>query len=142
MKYMILIYGSQQDYDGMAGKRQRRAGLDAGGLRRDGRRSWTRFNAELEESGELVETRASRRRCTPAGFSCRTASRRHRRPYAETAGGARRLLDRRVRRASTGPTEIAARLADCPAPEHVAATAVRRRPADHRVGRRPRRHVT
>ena len=57
MKYMILIYGAQQDYDAMAGK------PDAD------HPSWTAaqfaamgefmeaFNKELAESGELVETR-------------------------------------------------------------------------------------
>ena len=56
MKYMILAYGSQQDYDAMAGK-------DVGGP------AWTAeeraavgeftaaFDQELSESGELVETR-------------------------------------------------------------------------------------
>jgi hypothetical protein len=57
MKYMILIYGSQQDYDAMAGKPDPE------------HRGWTAeqfaamgefmeaFNKELAESGELVETR-------------------------------------------------------------------------------------
>src|SRR5439155_15657419 len=57
MKYMILTYASQQDYDGMAGKDS-------------GKKAWTpevfaamgafmeKFNNELAESGELVETRA------------------------------------------------------------------------------------
>ena len=57
MKYMILTYGSQQDYDGLAGRSAPGAAV------------WTReqfaalgafmqaFNAELEETGELVETR-------------------------------------------------------------------------------------
>ena len=57
MKYMILSYASQQDYDGMAG---RASDLPA----------WSpddfaamaafmeAFNTELAEAGELVETRA------------------------------------------------------------------------------------
>ena len=57
MKYMILVYGSQQDYDSMAG--QAVAGKPA----------WSpadfaamgafmeQFNKELAESGELVDTR-------------------------------------------------------------------------------------
>ena len=57
MKYMILIYGSQQDYDAMAGKPE------------PGRPGWTpeqfaamgafmeSFVRELSDSGELVETR-------------------------------------------------------------------------------------
>jgi hypothetical protein len=57
VKYMILIYGSQQDYDALAGKPA------------PGQPNWSaedfaamgsfmeRFNRELAESGELVETR-------------------------------------------------------------------------------------
>ena len=57
MKYMILIYGAQRDYDAMAGKPD------------PGQPGWTAeqfaamgefmeaFNQELAESGELVETR-------------------------------------------------------------------------------------
>ena len=57
MKYMILIYGAQRDYDAMAGKPD------------PGEPGWTAeqfaamgefmeaFNQELAESGELVETR-------------------------------------------------------------------------------------
>ena len=57
MKYMILVYGSQQDYDSMAGKPA------------DGRPTWSAedfaamgsfmesFARDLAESGELVETR-------------------------------------------------------------------------------------
>ncbi len=123
MKYMILTYASQRDYDEMAGK--------AG----DGR-PWTSrdfaalgtfmetFNRELAESGELVETR---------GLSAPIHTRRIQLrndvplvtdgPYAE----AQEVLagywvvdcasfDR--------ATEIAARLALCPAPEHVRVRAI------------------
>ena len=57
MKYMILVYGSQQDYDSMAGKAA------------DGRPAWSAadfaalgafmesFTKDLAGSGELVETR-------------------------------------------------------------------------------------
>ena len=57
MKYMILVYGSQQDYDSMAGKPA------------DNRPAWSAedfaamgafmesFTKDLAESGELVETR-------------------------------------------------------------------------------------
>jgi hypothetical protein len=57
MKYMILVYGSQQDYDSMAGKAA------------DGKPAWSAadfaalggfmesFAKDLAESGELVETR-------------------------------------------------------------------------------------
>jgi len=57
MKYMILVYGSQQDYDSMAGKAEA------------GRPAWSAeqfaalgafmesFSKDLTESGELVDTR-------------------------------------------------------------------------------------
>ena len=57
MKYMILTYASQQDYDGMAGKPAA------------GKPAWSaedfaamgafmeQFNKDLAESGELIETR-------------------------------------------------------------------------------------
>jgi hypothetical protein len=57
MKYMILVYASQQDYDGMAGQAA------------PGQPRWTpddfakmgqfmeSFNKELADSGELVDTR-------------------------------------------------------------------------------------
>jgi hypothetical protein len=57
VKYMILVYGSQQDYDSMAGKPA------------DSRSAWSAedfaalgtfmesFTKDLAESGELVETR-------------------------------------------------------------------------------------
>jgi hypothetical protein len=57
MKYMIMIYGAQRDYDAMAGKPD------------PGQPTWTAeqfaamgefmeaFNKELADSGELVETR-------------------------------------------------------------------------------------
>ena len=57
MKYMILVYGSQQDYDSIAGKAA------------DGTPAWSAedfaalgafmesFTKDLAESGELVETR-------------------------------------------------------------------------------------
>ena len=57
MKYMILVYGSQQDYDSMAGKAA------------DGTPAWSAedfaalgafmesFTKDLSDSGELVETR-------------------------------------------------------------------------------------
>ena len=57
MKYMILVYGSQQDYDAMAGQAM------------EGRPAWSAeqfaalgafmesFTGDLAESGELVDTR-------------------------------------------------------------------------------------
>lgn len=122
MKYMILSYASQVDYDGMAGK-------DTGAP------AWTeadfiamgafmeKFNADLAESGELVETRGlaapvlTRRIGSKDGEAVVTDG-----PYAETQEVLAGYwivecdsFDRAV--------EIASRLADTPAPEHVRATA-------------------
>jgi hypothetical protein len=74
MKYMILTYASQWDYDEMAGKPGDRPAWSAedfaamGGFMES-------FNAELAESGELVETLAWPPRLTPGGSSCKTGSR-------------------------------------------------------------------
>jgi hypothetical protein len=122
MKYMILSYASQQDYDGMAGQA---SDLPA----------WSphdfaamtafmeAFNAELAESGELVETRAlaapvhTRRLGAHNGVPFVTDG-----PYAETEEVLAGYwivecdsFDRAI--------EIAGRLAACPAPEHVVANA-------------------
>ena len=119
MKYMILTYASQQDYDGMAGKDT-------------GKPAWTgedfaamgafmeKFNNELAESGELVETRGLAapvltRRLGPASVVTDG-------PYAETQevlAGYWIVECESFDRA----TEIAARLADTPAPEFIRATA-------------------
>jgi len=117
-----LTYGSQQDYDGMAGV----PGAPS---------SWTpddfaamaqfmeSFNAEIEASGELVETRAldapvhTRRLGNRDGSAFVTDG-----PYAETqevlAGYWIVECDSFDR-----ATELAARLAACPAPPAVAAAA-------------------
>ncbi|WP_239117238.1 YciI family protein [Planotetraspora phitsanulokensis] len=119
---MILSYASQQDYDNMAG-------MDAGTP------AWSpsdfaamgafmeAFNKELEESGELVETRGleapvhTRRIGSKNGVPVVTDG-----PYAETqevlAGYWIVECDSFDR-----ATEIAARLGECPGPEHVAARA-------------------
>ena len=57
MKYMILAYASQRDYDAMAGKPRRRAGLDREDFAAMGE-FMEQFAKDLAESGELVETRA------------------------------------------------------------------------------------
>jgi hypothetical protein len=122
MKYMILTYASQQDYDGMVGQAT-------------GGREWSpedfaamaafmeAFNTELADSGELVETRAlaapvhTRRLGAQNGVSFVTDG-----PYAETqevlAGYWIVECDSFDR-----ATEIAGRLASCPAPEQVRANA-------------------
>jgi hypothetical protein len=122
MKYMILTYASQQDYDGMAGKET-------------GKPAWTaedfgamgafmeKFNADLAESGELVETRGlaapvlTRRLGSKDGASVVTDG-----PYAETQevlAGYWIVECESFDRA----TEIASRLADTPAPDFIRATA-------------------
>ena len=119
MKYMILTYASQQDYDAMAGKPD------------DGRPTWsaqdfaaigefmTAFNQDLEQSGELVETRAlaapvhTRRLSGPSAVVTDG-------PYPETEevlAGYWVVECASFDRA----TEIAARLGQAPVPEGVAA---------------------
>ncbi len=123
MKYMILMYASEQDYDALAGKAV------------PGRSAWSpqdaaamgafmeSFGKDLAESGELVETFGlgapvhTRRLRTENGVPVVTDG-----PYAETqevlagfwivdcAG-----FDR--------ATEIAARLGECPGPTGAAANA-------------------
>jgi hypothetical protein len=123
VKYMILTYGSQQDYDGMAGK--------AG----DGEPAWSAedfaavgsfmeaFNKDLAASGEIVETRGltapvhTRRIQLRDGVPVVTDG-----PYAETQevlAGYWVVECESFDRA----TEIAARLSTCPAPARVAARA-------------------
>ncbi len=123
MKYMILTYASQQDYDGMAGKATDRPAWSAEDFAAMGE-FMERFNKELEDSGELVETRGlaaavhTRRVSGGRGPAVVTDG-----PYAETQevlAGYWIVECESFDRA----TEIAARLAKCPAPEHVAATAV------------------
>ena len=122
MKYMILTYASQQDYDAMSGK--------------PGHTTWTAadfvamgtfmegFNRDLEESGALVETRAltgpahTRRIRMQEGLPVVTDG-----PYAETEevlAGYWIVECESFDRA----TQIAARLSQCPAPVAAAARAV------------------
>src|SRR4051795_7965671 len=122
VKYMILLYGSQQDYDAMSG-------------RPGDKPVWTPedfgvmgnfmegFNRRLAESGELVETRG-----LTAPVYARRIQVQNRvpvvtdGPYAETQevlAGYWIIDCESFDRA----TEIAARLADTPAPEFVRSTA-------------------
>ena len=102
MKYMILTYGSQQDYDGMAGKASDQPAWTAEDFAAMGAFMET-FNAELAESGELVETRAL---AAPVHTRRRPAAGRRaggdRRSVRRDPGGARRLLDRGVRQLRPG----------------------------------------
>ncbi|MFI5713215.1 YciI family protein [Kribbella sp. NPDC051620] len=122
MKYMILTYASQQDYDGMAGKDTDKPAWTGEDFAAMGA-FMEKFNADLAESGELVETRAlaapvlTRRLGSKDGASVVTDG-----PYAETQevlAGYWIVECESFDRA----TEIAARLADTPVPEFVRATA-------------------
>jgi hypothetical protein len=122
MKYMILTYASQHDYDAMAGNPTAGppwTGDDfaaMGGFMES-------FVAELAAAGELVETR---------GLSAPVHTRRVRLrdnapvvtdgPYAEAEEVLAGYWIVEVPSFDRA-TEIAARLADCPAPEHIRATA-------------------
>jgi hypothetical protein len=123
MKYMILSYASQRDYDGMAGKPTQEPVWSAEDFAAMAE-FMEAFNKGLADSGELVETRAlaapvlTRRLQLQNGVPVVTDG-----PYAETqevlAGYWIVECDSFDR-----ATEIAARLAGCPAPEQAAATAV------------------
>jgi hypothetical protein len=122
MKYMILTYGSQQDYDGMAGKSTDKPAWSAEDFAAMGA-FMEKFNRDLEESGELVETRAlaapvhTRRLGSRNGASVVTDG-----PYAETQevlAGYWIVECESFDRA----TEIAAGFANCPAPDFVVADA-------------------
>jgi hypothetical protein len=122
MKYMILTYASQQDYDGMAGKETQKPAWTAEEFAAMGA-FMEKFNADLAESGELVETRGlaapvlTRRLGSKDGASVVTDG-----PYAETQevlAGYWIVECESFDRA----TEIAARLSDTPAPEFVRTTA-------------------
>jgi hypothetical protein len=122
MKYMILTYASQQDYDAMAGKAtgdpvwspQDFAAMGA---------FMQAFNRELADSGELVETRGltapahARRLRMKSGVPVVTDG-----PYAEAtevlAGYWIVECDSFDR-----ATEIAGRLSACPGPAEVSARA-------------------
>jgi hypothetical protein len=120
MKYMILTYASQQDYDAMAGKAGEQptwTGADFAAIGEFMRA----FNHELEQSGELVETRAlaapvHARRLSGPGAVVTDG------PYAETdevLAGYWIVECASFDRA----TEIAARLGQAPAPAGAAARA-------------------
>lgn len=119
MKYLILMYGSQRDYDEMAGQPA------------PGQPGWKpedfaamgafmeSFGKDLAESGELVDGRGltapvhARRIRLRAGVPVVTDG-----PYAETEevlAGFWLIDCESFDRA----TEIAARLTTCPGPEHV-----------------------
>jgi hypothetical protein len=96
MKYMILTYGSQRDYDGMVGQASDQSAWSPEDFAAMAA-FMEAFNTELAEAGELVETRAlaapvhARRLGAHNGVPFVTDG-----PFAETQEGARRLLDRGV----------------------------------------------
>lgn len=124
MKYMILVYGSQQDYAALAGRpAQGQPGWSAADFSALGD-FMEQFAKDLSDSGELVETRGltdpahARRIRLQAGVPVVTDG-----PYAESeevlAGYWIVECDSFDR-----ATEIAARLAWTPGPDHVRARAV------------------
>jgi len=124
MKYMILLYGSQQDYDALTGKQL--PGKPAWGAEEFAAMGafMAEFNKDLAESAELVETRGltapvhARRIKLTGGVPVVTDG-----PYAETqevlAGYWVVDCDSFDR-----ATQIAARLSNCPGPPGAAANAV------------------
>ncbi len=122
MKYMILTYASQRDYDAMSGKPTSEAAWSLQDFAAMGA-FMDAFNRELDESGELVETRAlaapvhTRRLQTRGGAPVVTDG-----PFAETAevlAGYWIVECESFDRA----TAIAAKLSACPGPPEVAARA-------------------
>src|SRR5437588_166594 len=122
MKYMILSYASQQDYDAMAGKPDARSAWSAEDFAAMSA-FMESFTKDLIESGELVETRGltapvhTRRIRLQSGVPVVTDG-----PYAETTevlAGYWIVECESFDRA----TEIAARLSTCPAPAELAARA-------------------
>ena len=115
MKYMILTYGSQRDYDALAGKPGGAPAWSAEDVAAMGA-FMESFSKELVESGELVDTRGltapvhARRVRLQGGVPVVTDG-----PYAETEevlAGFWIVDCESFDRA----TEIAARLANCPSP--------------------------
>jgi hypothetical protein len=124
MKYMILLYGSQQDYDALAGKQA--PGKPAWGAEDFAAMGafMAEFTKDLADSGELVETRGltapvhARRIELTGGVPVVTDG-----PYAETQevlAGYWVVDCESFDRA----TQIAARLSNCPGPAGAAANAV------------------
>ena len=120
MKYMILTYASQQDYDGMGGVATDKPAWTPEDFAAMGA-FMTAFNASLEESGELVETRGLAAPVHTRRVSGRAAVVTDG-PYAETQevlAGYWVVECESFDRA----TEIAAQLGNCPGPEWVAESA-------------------
>jgi hypothetical protein len=127
MKYMILLYGSQADYDAMAGKSGETPAWSPQEFAAMGA-FMESFNKGLADSGELVETRGltapahARRIQLRNGVPVVTDG-----PYAETqevlAGYWIIECDSFDR-----ATEIAAELSNCPGPAYASASVIDVRP--------------
>jgi hypothetical protein len=127
VKYMILLYGSQQDYDAMSGRPGDKPVWTAEDFAAMGT-FMEAFNKRLVDSGELVETRG-----LTAPVHARRIQLQNRvpvvtdGPYAETqevlAGYWIIDCDSFDR-----ATEIAAELSNCPGPEYASASVIDVRP--------------
>lgn len=127
MKYMILTYASQQDYDAMVGKATDKPAWSAEDFAAMGA-FMESFNQDLADSGELVETRGldvpvhARRLQLQKGVAVVTDG-----PYAETQevlAGYWIVECESFDRA----TAIAGRLARCPGPAGASAAVADVRP--------------
>jgi len=127
VKYMILLYGSQQDYDAMVGRASGTPAWSAQEFAAMGA-FMERFNQALVDSGELVETRGlaapvhARRVQLQNGVPVVTDG-----PYAETQevlAGYWIIECASFDRA----TEIAAQLSTCPGPAYARASVIDVRP--------------
>lgn len=127
MKYMILLYGSQHDYDAMSGRASDKPAWSPQEFAAMGA-FMTGFNKAIVDSGELVETRGltapvhARRIQLQNGAPVVTDG-----PYAETqevlAGYWIVDCDSFDR-----ATEIAAELSKCPGPAYASASVIDVRP--------------
>jgi len=127
VKYMILLYGSQQDYDAMSGRPSEKPSWTAKDFEAMGK-FMEAFNKGLADSGELVETRGltapvhARRIQLQNGVPVVTDG-----PYAETQevlAGYWIIDCESFDRA----TEIAAELSKCPGPAYASASVIDVRP--------------
>ena len=102
MKYMIMLYGSQQDYDVLVGKPTDKPAMSPEDIAAM-HAYMEKFNNELEESGELVDARGlsapvhARRVQLKAGAPVVTDG-----PYPETQEVLAGYNDRRVRELRPG----------------------------------------
>ena len=128
VKYMILLYGSQQDYDAMSGRASDKPSWTAQEFAAMGQ-FMAAFNKGLVDSGELVETRGlaapvyARRIQLQNSVPVVTDG-----PYAETQevlAGYWIIEAESFDRA----TEIAAELSKCPGPAYASASVIDVRPA-------------